>query len=47
MTLKELAKAYVALYDDIDGVTDELSEHEWQVVNEHYAMYLAAKELAQ
>lgn len=40
---EQLCKAYVALYDGIDGVSDEMSSRDHRLTQEHYYTYLHVK----
>lgn len=41
----EAAKAFVELYEAIDGISDEMSSRDFHLTQEYYEKYKAAKEL--
>ena len=38
------AQAFVALYDAIDGVSDEMSGRDFRLTQEYWSLYLEAKD---
>lgn len=45
LTKEEIARAFIDMYEGVDGVADEMSRRDLDLVNEHYPMYLEAKAL--
>lgn len=42
--LREAAQAFVDLYEELDGVVDDLSDRDFRLTQEYYERYLQAKE---
>lgn len=41
--LTEIVRAFIAIYEAIDGVSDEQSRRDWELTQEHWVTYTEAK----